>query len=249
LTFVDFGMVGHVPDNLRTGLREALIAIGTQDSPRLVQSYKTLGVLLPRADLKLIEMAGTQLFDRFWGMSMSDLREIDHDEMMRFGLQFRELLVDLPFQFPENLLLLGRTLAILSGMCTGLDPDFNLWTSIAPYADKLISDEGGSTFKTFLAEATKIFQVLVGLPGRADRVLTIMERGELNVQTPLLNLQVRRLERSVNRISGGLVFAALLLAGAILYPNNVLYAKVLMGASALPLAWMLFLGRGHRHGR
>ena len=45
-------------------------------------------------------------------------------------------MLDLPFQLPENLLLLGRTVAILSGMCTGLDPEFNLWTSIAPYAEQ-----------------------------------------------------------------------------------------------------------------
>jgi predicted unusual protein kinase regulating ubiquinone biosynthesis (AarF/ABC1/UbiB family) len=121
LTFVDFGMVGRVPDNLRAGLREVLIAVGTQDAPRLVQSYQTLGVLLPSADLKLIEMASVQLFERFWGMSMADLRSIDHAEMMRFGLQFRELMLDLPFQLPENLLLLGRTVAILSGMATGLE--------------------------------------------------------------------------------------------------------------------------------
>lgn len=249
LTFVDFGMVGHVPDNLRTGLREALIAIGTQDASRLVQSFKTLDVLLPSADLKLIETASMQMFDRFWGMSMGDLREIDHAEMMRFGLQFQELMFEMPFQLPENLLLLGRTVAILSGMCTGMDPDFNLWTSIAPYASELITDEGTSNWQIWLAEATKIIQVLIGLPGRTDRVLTTLERGELNVQTPLLNLQVRRLDRSVNRIAGGLVFAALLIAGAVVYRADPGFGRVLMVASALPLAWVMFSGRGRHPGR
>ncbi len=248
LTFVDFGMVGRMPDNLRTGLREALIAIGTQDAARLVQSFKTLDVLLPSADLKLIERASTQLFDRFWGMSMSDLRQIDHAEMMQFGLQFRELMYEMPFQLPENLLLLGRTVAILSGMCTGMDPDFNLWSSISPYATKLISDEGTSNWQTWLAEATKILQVLIGLPARTDRVLTTIERGELNVQTPLLDLRVRRLDRSVNRMTGGLVFAALLVAGAVLYGTDPAFGKWLMGASVLPLVWMMISGRG-RHSR
>ena len=249
LTFVDFGMVGDVPENLREGLRDALIAIGTQDAPRLVASFQTLDVLLPSADLKLIERASVQLFDRFWGMSMSDLRSIDHAEMMRFGLQFRELMLDLPFQLPENLLLLGRTVAILSGMCTGLDPEFNLWTSIAPYANKLISEEGGSQWQTFLAEATKVFQVLVGLPGRTDRVLTTLERGELNVQTPLLEFRVRRLERSVNRVTGGLVFAALLVAGAVVYRSDSGLGRVLMAGSLLPLVWVIFSGRGRHPGR
>jgi predicted unusual protein kinase regulating ubiquinone biosynthesis (AarF/ABC1/UbiB family) len=247
LTFIDFGMVGRVPENLRAGLREVLIAVGTQDATRLVASYKTLGVLLPGADLKLIERASMQLFERFWGMSMADLRSIDHAEIMRFGLQFRELMLDLPFQLPQNLLMLGRTVALLSGMCTGLDPDFNLWTSIAPYATKLIADEGGTNWQTILAEGAKIFQVLVGLPGRADRVLTTIERGELNVQTPMLELRVRGLERSVGRLNGGLVFAGLIVAGAVLYRSDVTFARWLMGASVVPLAWVMVSARGgHR---
>ena len=249
LTFVDFGMVGRVPENLRTGLREAVIALGTKDGARLVKSFKTLDVLLPSADLALIETASMQVFERFGGMSMSDLREIDHAEMMSFSLQFGELLRSMPFQLPENLLLLGRSLAILSGMCTGLDPDFNLWTAIAPYVSTLVSDEDSSTFRVVLAEATRLFQVAVGLPGRADRVLTLMERGDLNVQTPLLNLQMRRLERSVSRIVSALVFAALLIAGAIVHGSDAGLGRVLMIASALPLVWLLLSGRGRHPGR
>ena len=158
-------------------------------------------------------------------------------------------MLNLPFQLPENLLLLGRSVAILSGMCSGLDPEFNLWTSIAPYAATLVSDEGGSTFDTILSEATKIFQVAVGLPGRADRVLTIMERGEFSVQTPMLDLRIRRLERSVRRITAGLVFVALLIAGAILYGTDPGLGRLLMGSSLLPLVALLLGGRGRHPGR
>jgi len=249
LTFIDFGMVGRVPENLRAGLKEAVVAIGTQDGARLVRAFKTLDVLLPTADLKLIEMASMQVFDRFGGMAMADLRQIDHTEMMSFGLQFRELMLNLPFQLPENLLLLGRSLAILSGMCTGLDPEFNLWTSIAPYATTLIADEGGSPVKTFLAEATTILQVLIGLPGRTDRVLTTIERGELNVQTPLLDLRVRRLERSVSRVTSAVIFAALLVSGAVLRSTDPTLAKWLMGGAAVALVWVMMSGRGGHPGR
>jgi predicted unusual protein kinase regulating ubiquinone biosynthesis (AarF/ABC1/UbiB family) len=249
LTFVDFGMVGRVPDNLRVGLREALISIATQDGARLVQSFKTLDVLLPTADLKLIELASMQLFDRFGGMSISDLRGIDHSEMMSFGLQFQDLMLEMPFQLPENLLMLGRTVAILSGMCSGLDPEFNLWTSIAPYANDLIQGEGGGTWGTILEEGTKIFQVLIGLPARTDRVLTTIERGELSVQTPMLDLRVRRLERTIGRVSGAIVFAGMLIAGAVLYPANSGLAEALMGASVLPLLWTMLSGRNRHPGR
>ena len=249
LTFVDFGMVGRVPDNLRAGLRDLVIAAGTRDGARMVKGLTSLDVLLPSADLALIERATMAVFDRFGGLSMDELRDVDHAEMMRFGLQFRELLLDLPFQAPENLLLLGRSLGILSGLCTGLDPDFNIWGTITPYAATLLADEGRSPWQTVLAEATALGRTALSLPGRADRVLSLAERGQLMVSTPLLELRVRRLERSISRGHGAMIFAALLIAGAVLTASDPWLGRVLMGASALPLAWVLFGGRGgHRGG-
>jgi predicted unusual protein kinase regulating ubiquinone biosynthesis (AarF/ABC1/UbiB family) len=159
-------------------------------------------------------------------------------------------MLNLPFQLPESLLLLGRSIAILSGMCTGLDPEFNLWNALAPYTASLISDEeGGSTFDTILSEGGKILQTVIALPARADRVLTQIERGELGVQTPMLDLRIRRLERSVGRIVSGLVFAALLIAGAIVRAGDPGLSNVLMGASVLPLLAIMLGGRGRHPGR
>jgi predicted unusual protein kinase regulating ubiquinone biosynthesis (AarF/ABC1/UbiB family) len=246
LTFIDFGMVGRMPENLRDGLRDAVIAIGTKDAVRLVSAYKTLGVILPGADTKLIEMAGAQLFDRFWGKTVSELRQIDHAEMMKFGLQFRELMYSMPFQLPQDLLFLGRALAILSGMCSGLDPHFNVWGEIAPYAAKLVNKEGTSNWQTWLDEAGKLLQTLIALPGRTERVLTQMERGEIGVQNPRLERQVMYVEQSLNRLVGALVFSGLLVGGAILYSSNVVLGQALMGSSGLALLWTIFFARGHR---
>ncbi|MDP2976995.1 MAG: AarF/ABC1/UbiB kinase family protein, partial [Anaerolineales bacterium] len=85
LTFVDFGMVGRVPPELRGGLRELVISVGTRDAARLVRSYQTLDILLPGADLKLIEQAEAKMFELFWGKSMNELRQISHKDMHRFA--------------------------------------------------------------------------------------------------------------------------------------------------------------------
>ncbi|MHB1010685.1 MAG: ABC1 kinase family protein, partial [Propionibacteriaceae bacterium] len=247
LTFIDFGMVGRVPEHLREGLREALIAIGTQDSARLVASFRLLDVLLPSADTRVLELAAAQVFDRFGGMTMSDLRTLSHEDMMSFGLQFRELMVSMPFQLPENLLLLGRCIAILSGMCTGLNPDFSLWTALTPYATKLVSQEGGEAFswEKILAGGTKAATSLAAFPGRVDRLLTTAERGELAVKTPLLELRMRQLNRTLSRLTTGVVFAGLVVAGGLLYGVEPLLAKVILGISVLPLLAVLLGGRRH----
>jgi predicted unusual protein kinase regulating ubiquinone biosynthesis (AarF/ABC1/UbiB family) len=246
LTFVDFGMVGSVPEGLRDGLREMLVGVGTRDAAKVVRSYQTLGVLLPSADLKLLEQAETQLFDRFWGMSMNELRNIDHREMGQFALQFRELMYEMPFQLPHNLLLLGRTVAILSGMCTGLDPNFNLWTQLAPYAQKLVMDEGISNWQVWLDQIGEVVKQLIAMPAQTGRVLTRLERGEMNVNTPQANRQIYHLESAVNRLTGSVVFAAFLFGGVLLYRSeDLLLAYIFWGLSGLTLLWMFFLSRGH----
>jgi predicted unusual protein kinase regulating ubiquinone biosynthesis (AarF/ABC1/UbiB family) len=244
LTFVDFGMVGHVPEKLRLGLKEILVSMGTRDAPRLVRAYQTLDILLPSADVKLIERASAQVFEMFWGKSMSELRDINHAEMFRFADQFRELMYDLPFQLPQNLLMLGRTVAILSGMCTGLYSDFNLWTQLAPYATKLISQEGGSNWRVWLDEAGNILKELIALPSQAGRVMSLVERGEIMVQVPSVNRQIGSLEKAISRLTGAIIFAAFLLGGIMLYGNgNNLLAYILFGCSGLVLIWTVFFGR------
>lgn len=245
LTFVDFGMTARVPDNVRDALREMLIGVGTKDSSRLVKSYQQLGMLLPGADLKLIEQAEAQVFDRFWGMSMSELRKTSPDEIRKFAHQYRDLIFSMPFQVPNNLIMLARTVAILSGMCTGLDPDFNLWEQLSPYARKLIEQEATKGISDWLEELGSLLQTLIALPSQASRVFAQAERGDLVMQSPGVVREVQKLSRSVDRLTGGVVFLGLLLGGLSLYnAGSVLYGQVMLGGAGLVLLWVVFSRRG-----
>ena len=246
LTFVDFGMVGHVPENLRAGLRETVVAVGTRDSARLIKSYKTLGFLLPGADTQALEQASAAVFDRFWGMSMSELRNVRPSDVHDIGHRVRDVMVETPFQVPNDLLMLVRTVAILSGMCTGLDPDFNLWEQLSPYARKLVEEQASSAFNldNILKQIGDIVQILVALPSQASRVLAKMESGGLVVQSPQITREVRSLGRSVDRLTGGVVFAALLFSGVMLLNSgNVQLGQGLLGAAVATFLWVLFGGR------
>jgi len=245
LTFVDFGMVGRVPSGAQDGLREMVIGVGTKDAARLVRSYQLLNVLLPGADLKMIEQAEAQAFDRFWGMSMSELKKTSPEEIKKFAHQYRDLMLSMPFQAPNDLLMLLRTVAILSGMCTGLDPNFNLWTQLAPYAQKMIASDSASGLDVILDQLGDVLQVLIALPSQTSRVLTKMEQGELAVQSPQVTREVRTLVRSVDRLTGGVVFAALLFDAVMLQnAGNAALGNAFFGAACAALLWVLFGGRG-----
>ena len=241
LTFVDFGMVGRLSPEMLSGMREMVIAVGTRNASRLVKSYQQLGVLLPGADIELIERAEARLFDRFWGKSMQELASLRQKEMLEFAREFRELIFTMPFQIPQDMILLGRAVGILSGMCTGLNPEFNVWEGLAPYAQKLVFEESGGRRFPWLEEIGELLRNLLEYPRRVVGVLEKLERGDLAVRVPELTDQVKDLEHAVNRMAGGFVFAALLLAGVEVYlAGEIQFAIILLAAAALTLTWILF---------
>lgn len=242
LTFIDFGMVGHVPENLHEGLREVLIATGTQDAHRMIKAYQIMGVLLPSADLDLLERAEERMFQQFWGKNMSELQKVSFEEVQAFGKEFRELIYDLPFQVPEDLILLGRTVAILSGMCTGLNPNFNLFESITPFAQKMIAEDAGNV-NFWKTEGEKLLRGVTTLPGRVDRALRKIEEGKLEVRTPDMRAQTKEIEAGFRRVSGAIVFGALLLGGVQLILGGMSFWGGLMLVGALGA--LIWTGRDH----
>ena len=235
LVFVDFGMVGRLSPKAKEGLRDLAVAIGTRDLDRMIQAFQTLEVLLPGADLERVKQAEAATFDRFWGRSMRELRDMHPREMRQFSRQFRDVLFEMPFQVPTDLIFVGRCVGILSGMCTGLNPEFNVFEGLTPFARQLVAEEGGDWLEVLLQWLEREGRALVSLPSRLDSMLVKIERGELTVTAkadPKLDRSLERLSNAINRLVAAVVFAAFLLVGAVLYISD----EPLLGASGLALA-------------
>jgi predicted unusual protein kinase regulating ubiquinone biosynthesis (AarF/ABC1/UbiB family) len=242
LTFVDFGMVGRIPRDTVEGLRDLLIAVGTKDAHRVVQAYERLGILLPSADTDMLEKAEAKMFDRFWGKSMGELQQIDTQEIREFLEEFREILFSMPFQVPQDLIYLVRAVGILSGMATGLDPEFNVWHHLAPYAEKLIYEEGLMQGDFWFSELRNYLGTLLALPSRLNRSLDKIERGEVVVRSPDVVERVERMERGVRQLAGSVIFIGFLMGGVQLVLNGFdLPGWGLLAGAGISLFWLAFL--------
>jgi predicted unusual protein kinase regulating ubiquinone biosynthesis (AarF/ABC1/UbiB family) len=246
LTFIDFGMMGEVTASTRAGLRKMLIAAASRDGKGLVNAARDLGVLLPSSDTTELEKAFTQLFARFGGMGFAELREVDPREFRDFAVQFGDVVRSLPFQLPENFLLIIRAMSLTSGVCSSLNPAFNLWDSVEPYASQLLRDERGNLVQDLGKQAVESAGIAWGLPKRLDGLVTRFEDGTVAVASPGLERRVARLERTVGRAVSAVLFGALLIAGAVLRADDAVLGAVLMISSVLPLLHALFAGRGAR---
>ena len=241
LTFIDFGMVGRMKPQIRAGLRELLIGVGIQDASRVVKAYQILGILLPGADVDLLERAESAMFQRFWGKGMDELRNISMDEIHEFAYEFREILFNMPFQLPQDLIFLGRAVGILSGMCTGLDPQINVFAHLGPFSQKIISEEAQHDWSYWVGEAGSIARKVLSLPLRADALITKLERGELSIRDPKLSESVAKLEKTASKAVAGIIFAAFLVASIQLsMVNQELLSWLFRVATLGTFLWIIF---------
>lgn len=246
LTFIDFGMMGEVSDQLRAGLRGALLAVAARDGKKLVDSILKIGALLPSASTVQLERAFTQLFDRFGGMGFAQLRDVDPREFQDFAVEFGDVVRSLPFQLPENFLLIVRAMSLTSGVCSGLDPEFNIWEAVEPFAAQILRDEGGNVIKDVAQQATAVLGTAWRLPGRIDGLISRFEEGSVSVDTSRLERRLDSLQRLGARVLSAVVFAALLIGGILLRGTDEVFGVVLMWASAVPLVHALLGGFGRR---
>ena len=244
LTFVDFGMMGEVPDALRSGLQRFIIAVVARDAKGLVASVRDLGVLLPSAETAPLERALTELFDQFGGMGFVELQSVDPDQFSEFSSEFGETMRSLPLQLPENFLLIVRAVSVTSGVCSDLNPEFNVWEAVEPFARKLASGESGGTARLVGQQVLTTAGVLLRLPQKIENVTALLERGKLSVETPGVDRRLRAVEQLGRRMLSAVLFTGLLIGGILLKQTDPGFGVTLMAISAVPLLHATFSGFG-----
>ena len=246
INVVDFGMVGTLSPQLRGQLREMFLGVATRDAPRVVKALDDAGWLLPTADRREIERAATKVFARYWGISMSDIQNLDVNEMRDFMKEFRSLIYEAPFQIPSDILFLGRAISILSGLATQIDPNFNVFEAAAPFAQKLIADESGTFGRELLDQVTQTGLALARLPRQLDRMADLIAGGELRVtvnENERILRELARLNRSTYRIPWAIVAMGFFLGSVMLLAvGQTTFSAIAFILALLTGLWMLLRG-------
>ncbi len=243
LTFIDFGMMGEIDDELRNGLQSFIFALVARDARGCVSAMQRLRVLLPSADTVELERAITALFDRFGGVGVAEITQTDPREFKELALQFSDLLRTLPFQLPEDFLLLLRSISLISGVTSALNREFNMWDAVDPFARSLLNGGGSSTLRAIGREVASFASTVAQLPGRLESVLSRIDQGLVSVCSPEIEKGLRRIDGSVRRTTSALIFVALFGAGIALRIVGDDLGTWMLAASALPLIHALGLFR------
>ncbi len=251
LIFIDFGMTGTLTPQIAGGLISTLTAVVQRDARGLIESYQQLGFLTPEADLDRIEEATRAVFNTVWGLSMNEMANISYSAAADLGKEFNDLIFAMPFQVPQDFIYLGRTVSILSGMCTAIDPTFNPWSELQPFTQKFLLRtvrEGGlptsSPFNSPILQAVlsgNAGQALMTIGQQVGQFLSApasngtgdlvkrLESGDLRIQVEpnaRYKAQLRRIEQQSKRTTRAVIFGGLVVASTLLYTNGDLIPAV-----------------------
>jgi predicted unusual protein kinase regulating ubiquinone biosynthesis (AarF/ABC1/UbiB family) len=195
IVFLDFGAVGVLEPHMKEGIPEFLEGVIRRDPQRITDAIRKMGFIArdpASADVaqRVIGYMQRKFLDQAAEGSLA-LGDVRMDmaakleamaDLRRLDVSFRQLTAT--FQVPRNWVLLERTLLLLLGLCTELDPAWNPMTVIRPYLmDVMLGTERDWTVVVRESLRQMATTALV-LPQQLQETLGRVNRGELEVRVP-----------------------------------------------------------------
>jgi predicted unusual protein kinase regulating ubiquinone biosynthesis (AarF/ABC1/UbiB family) len=191
IVLIDFGAVAELSPRMREGITEFLEGVLRRDTDRLVKAMRKMGFISRSGDDRISEKIIEYFHRRFQeevrleSFNLKDIR-IDPQrgldnllDLRRMNIGLREL--SSAFHIPKDWVLLERTILLLFGCCTLLDPELNPAAIIQPYLREYVL--GSRDFAQVAMEAIRDMALsAVTLPEDMRRYLAKANRGELEVQ-------------------------------------------------------------------
>jgi ubiquinone biosynthesis protein len=190
IVLLDFGAVAELSPQMREGIPEFLEGVLRRDTDRLVKSLRKMGFISRTSDdavsQKIIEYFHRR-FQEEVRLDSFNLKDIKIDpqrgfenllDLRRMNIGLREL--SGAFHIPKDWVLLERTLLLLYGSCSLLDPELNPVAIIQPYLRDFVL--GNRDFAQIAMEAIRDMAMsAMTLPEDMRRYLVKANRGELEV--------------------------------------------------------------------
>jgi ubiquinone biosynthesis protein len=191
IVLLDFGAVAELSPAMREGIPEFLEGVLRRDTDRLVKSMRKMGFISRTSDEVVTEKIIEYFHRRFQeevrldSFNLKDLR-IDPQKGFENLLDLRRMNIGLrelsgAFHIPRDWVLLERTILLLYGCCSLLDPELNPVAIIQPYLRDFVL--GNRDFAQIAMEAVRDMAMsAMTLPEDMRRYLTRANRGEMEVR-------------------------------------------------------------------
>ncbi len=245
LILLDFGAVAELSPQMREGIPEFLEAVIRRDTEAIIKALRKMGFLARGEAFDVSEKVIEFFHQRFQeeikleSFNLKDIK-IDPQKGIESLVDLRKMNVGLrelsgAFHVPRDFVLLERTILLLTGVCTQLDPDLNPMEVIRPYLQDFVL--GNRDWAQIALDAAKDAALkAITLPDDLRKYLTKATRGDLEYKVRGLQQAAHVVYRGVRQliyaalgIAAGLAALQLHLAGQAQLARYCLYGAGTMG--------------------
>ncbi len=206
LILLDFGAVAELSRDMREGIPEFIEGVIRRDTDRLIKSLKKMGFIARNQTDDTSDRIVEFFHQRFQeevkleSFNLKDIR-LDPQRGLESLISLRKMNIGLrelseAFHVPRDWVFLERTLLLLTGVCTTLDPDMNPVEIVKPYVQDFVL--GNRDWAQIALDAAKDMALkAVTLPEDLRKYLQRANRGEAE-------LRIRDLSRSAGLVYTGI---------------------------------------------
>ena len=231
IVFVDFGAVGQLSRDMKEGIPQFLDAVIKRDAARITSALRRMG-FVARTEMdgraptdrdvaeRVIDYFQRRFLEQISLESFS-LRDVQVDvarkaemlaDLRKLDVSLREL--TRTFQVPKDWVLLERTILLLLGLCTTLDPAMAPMRTIQPYLEQFVLGEDRDWVALVRSAVKEMALSMFALPEGVNRLVSRANRGELQVRVEGLRESAKLVYAAAQQLVFGVLAAG---SGVIAY--------------------------------
>ncbi|MDY0042344.1 MAG: hypothetical protein RBS57_18700, partial [Desulforhabdus sp.] len=169
------------------------------------------------------------------------IREVNVSQLM---WDIAGLLQEHQIKLPADLAIMIKTLVTAEGTARQLYPDLNVIAEAQPYIERLATEQWKpkTIWRNIRRSLNHLYYLQKQLPEKIERIFEKVDHGELSIQFQHKNLESLQgtLENVANRVTLGLVIAAMIIGSSMIITTGV--KPLLFGFPAFGIIGYIFSG-------
>ncbi len=227
---IDFGMVGRIAERRRFQIAQLLNGVVVQDAESVTDVLLEWTQGATEVDEVQLQQEIGVFVDQYRGLPLKDLR------MGAVLGDVAGILRAYALTLPADLALMIKAFLSLEGMGRQLDPDFDMASAAKPYLQRAILHQYSprELLKRARRSLSATLDLLGVLPRDLRRLLQMARGGRLQIHVETSSLQGfgEQINRAINRLTMGIVTAALIIGSSI----------VMNSVGGIASRWLLAIG-------
>lgn len=217
LGLMDLGMVARFDDEMQNAILKLMIGLGNNDGVQVTETllsiseYDAQKVDIPAFRKKVIRQIQANEYSK-----AKDLKT------GRAILDINKISAQLDIHLPVELTILGKILLNMDQIIAFLSPKHQLQNTVKEYIEHLMKDRMTKDLKSghLLQTLLDSKELTANLPGRLNKISENLANNKFRVSVDAIDERrfILAFQKVANRITTGLIVAALILGAALLMP-------------------------------